>query len=224
MKPRLLDLFCGAGGAGSGYARAGFDVVGVDLSPQKRYPFTFELFDAVAYLDGLLDGSLGMTFDAVHASPPCQRFSTLTKMHGRTRVETHVDLIAPVRERLKALGLPYVIENVPGAPLVEPVMLCGTMFGLGAAGMHLRRHRLFESNVELWPPASCAHVGQAIGIYGHPGGTSTRDRRGFGSTADWRQALDVDYMTVDEMAESIPPAYTEHIGKALLAAVGSRAA
>jgi DNA (cytosine-5)-methyltransferase 1 len=214
--PRLLDLFSGAGGAGAGYARAGFEVVGVDLAPQPRYPFTFVQGDALEYL-----AAHGHEFDAIHASPPCQRFSTLTAMHGAERVASHPDLVEPTRELLRALGRPYVIENVPGAPLVSPIMLCGSHFGLGAAGLYLRRHRIFEvGGFDFWPPASCLHRGFAIGVYGHAGGMSVRDsNRKFGTTADWREAMDIAWMTGEELAEAIPPAYTAWIGRALLATI-----
>jgi DNA (cytosine-5)-methyltransferase 1 len=137
MKPRILDLFCGAGGASAGYARAGFDVVGVDLNPQPRYPFEFHQADALTFpLDG---------FDAIHASPPCQAYSTMRR--GLWKDREHPDLIAPIRDRLIGADVPYVIENVEGARrlLVNPVLLCGTMFGLGTKeGNQLRRHRYFE--------------------------------------------------------------------------------
>jgi DNA (cytosine-5)-methyltransferase 1 len=149
VKPRLLDLFCGAGGAAMGYHRAGFDVVGVDVNPQPRYPFEFVQADALTYpLEG---------FDAIHASPPCQPWTRKTPTWGRARVHypDHPQLIEPTRDRLHASGLPYVIENVVGAPLRAQVMLCGSMFGL-----RIQKHRLFEGNWPLpFPPASCYHVG-----------------------------------------------------------------
>lgn len=222
MKPRMLDLFCGGGGASVGYARAGWDVVGVDLNPMPRYPFTFYQADALEFLDA--GGSDG--FDAVHASPPCQRYSAITKMHGRETVEAHPGLIAPVRDRLRELGIPYVIENVERAraELLDPVMLCGSMFDLRSGPYYLRRHRLFESSpVSLWPPASCAHGKLALAVYGHPGGSSRRDGRSFGSVEDWRTGMGIDWMSADELAEAIPPAYSEHIGRALIAALAGAA-
>src|SRR5713226_9004155 len=142
-KPRLLDLFCGAGGAAAGYARAGFEVVGVDIRPQPRYPFAFHQADA---LTCSLDG-----FDAYHASPPCQLYS---RTHRLWKSSVHPDLVDPLRQRLRATGKPYMLENVPGAPLPGSIVLCGTMFGLGVL-----RHRLFESNVLLFLPGPCAHKG-----------------------------------------------------------------
>jgi len=139
MKPRLLDLFCGAGGCGVGYSRAGFDVVGVDASPMPRYPFEFHQADALEFL-----AAHGHEFDVIHASPPCQFYSALRHMPNAKK--DHPDLVVPTRELLKASGKPYVIENVPGAPLIRPTMLCGTMFGLGTGNADLRRHRIFETN------------------------------------------------------------------------------
>lgn len=206
MRPRLLDLFCCAGGAATGYARAGFEVVGVDIKPQPHYPFEFILADAMTYpLDG---------FDAIHASPPCQKYSTMTgRWEGRA--DEHPDLIAATRMRLVVSGLPYVIENVPGAPLLEAITLCGSMFGLG-----VRRHRRFESNVSMLAPR-CNHAaqGRVVGVYGHAGGSSKRDGISFGGVATWREAMGIDWMVGNELAEAIPPAYTEWLGTKLMAAL-----
>jgi DNA (cytosine-5)-methyltransferase 1 len=150
-RPRLLDLFSGAGGAAVGYHRAGFEVVGVDLHPQPHYPFEFHQADAMTYpLDG---------FDAIHASPPCQAYSVANNIHGRA---DHPMLIPSVRERLLATGLPYVIENVPRGPLINPVTLCGLTFGL-----NVKRHRLFESNVFMLSPPCTGHVGDWLLVFGH---------------------------------------------------------
>src|ERR1035437_665181 len=133
-KPRLLDLFCCAGGAAMGYHRAGFEVVGVDIKPQPHYPFEFHQGDALTYpLEG---------FDAYHASPPCQRFSAMQMIHHNQ--EVWPDLVDPIRQRLIATRKPYVIENVPATPLRVDLMLCGTMFGL-----RMPRHRIFESNITM---------------------------------------------------------------------------
>jgi DNA (cytosine-5)-methyltransferase 1 len=219
-RPRLLDLYSCAGGAAMGYSRAGFEVVGVDLVAQPRYPFEFVQGDALEEGARLLATG---EFAAVHASPPCQIHSTMTKRHGPEQVATHPALVAPTRELLQASGLPYVIENVVGAPLLEPMLLCGSMFGLGlrpARPVYLQRHRLFESPVFMWPPAPCAHDGTALAVYGHPGGSSKRDpRAAFGSTDEWRTAMGIEWMVGNELAEAIPPAYTEWIGHALLAAM-----
>jgi len=219
-RPRLLDLFCGAGGAAMGYHRAGFDVTGVDIAPQPRYPFEFYQHDALAVLDG---GYLGphnrWEFDAIHASPPCQAYSAMrTNWNAR---KDHPDLLPPTRDRLTASGLPWVIENVPGAPMAPLVLMCGSAFGLGIPGYQLRRHRWFETS-GFWPMSlPCQHSGAVIGIYGDHG----RDRRrkeGFGryfTLAERKQAMGVDWMARSELDQAIPPAYTEHIGRMLLAAL-----
>jgi len=217
MKPRLLDLFCGAGGASMGYHRAGFDVVGVDIKPQPNYPFEFHQADALTFpLDG---------FDAIAASPPCQAYSVLRRANPEAQ---YVELIPVVRERLLANMKPYIIENVPGAPLLNPVILCGSMFGLGAGNRQLRRHRLFESNVLLMRK-TCSHMGEAIGVYGGgPTGrytfanrakTDAAARRGGyqGTVSEKRQAMGIDWMNGSEINQAIPPAYTEYLGKQLLA-------
>lgn len=227
MKPRLLDLFCGAGGAAMGYHRAGFEVVGVDINPQPRFPFEFiqgDWEEPLMVLPGLWERE-GIPY-AIHASPPCQRYSTMTKKWGREG--EHPDLVEPVQMALRELaeeGMPYVIENVPSAPLDNPVMLCGSMFGLSAEGgkYQLRRHRIFESNVSIFAPASCAHQGQALPVYGHPGGSSKRDGLKFPGIDAWRAGMGIDWMNQHELAESIPPAFTEHIGKRLMAALTEKA-
>jgi DNA (cytosine-5)-methyltransferase 1 len=203
-KPRLLDLCCGAGGASRGYADAGFDVVGVDIDPQPRYPFEFHQGDALTYpLDG---------FDAVHASPPCQGFTAYRRRPGHVR--PRANLIPATRERLQTTGLPYVIENVPGAPLHNPVTLCGSSFGLD-----VRRHRCFESNVALLPPP-CDHGWQAPRF---PPATNRTNLRCTVEVGVWRiplavqqAAMGIDWMGLEELSEAIPPAYTRHIGEQLL--------
>lgn len=205
MRPRLLDLFCGAGGCSVGYHEAGFDVVGVDIKPQPRYPFEFVQADALEYL------AAASGFDAIHASPPCQRYSCAAKRAGTTH--RHPDSLPATRSSLNASRLPWVIENVYGAP-IDGLMLCGTMFGL-----ELYRHRFFEVNWPLGPlgPATCHHVGKVYSVFGHGSGKSTRPDHG--TVADWRRAMGIDWMTRDELAQAIPPAYTEFIGKQLLEAV-----
>lgn len=205
-RPRLLDLFCGAGGAAAGYVAAGFDVVGVDIAPQPNFPWEFRQADAIDFLAA--GGWLG--FDAIHASPPCQRYSNMTKRWARNA--WHPDLIAPIRDGLQTIGLPYVIENVAGAPLHDAVRLCGSSFGLG-----VRRHRLFEmtSPPMLVPP--CQHSEPAMQVNGHPGGSSRRDPKArFGTVAEWRVAMGISWMSAPELAESIPPAFTEWIGAQLI--------
>lgn len=207
---RLLDLFCGAGGCSVGYSRAGFDVVGVDISPQPHYPYRLYQADALDFL-----AAHGYEFDVIHASPPCQEFSPTKALPN---VGNYPDLIEPVRNLLLATGKPYVIENVPAAPLHNPLLLCGSMFGLA-----LRRHRIFESRPPIWfPPGPC----QCSHLY-------TNSARGYsafknGATAitvvgnnyplvDGLEAMGIDWMTNrDELSEAIPPAYTEFIGRRLL--------
>jgi len=218
-RPRLLDLFCGAGGAAMGYHRAGFDVVGVDIAPQPHYPFEFIQADAMTFpLDG---------FDAIHASPPCQAYSVLTARWGADQVASHPALIAPVRDRLVAWGGPWVIENVETArwAMRSPVRLCGTSFGLVTGDRELRRHRLFEMSD---PPALipvCAHGlrPKTITVVGGAGGKSRRDTRDgqpFANTADRLVAMDCGWMNGREVVQAIPPAYTEWIGAQLLRALG----
>lgn len=223
MRPKLLDLFCGAGGAAMGYHRAGFDVVGVDVVPQPHFPFEFIQADweePLGFLPGLWERE-GIPY-AVHASPPCQRFSQMTKKWGRSG--DHPDLIEPVQYALRALSdgdtvVPYVIENVPQTPLDDPVLLCGSMFELKADGYQLRRHRIFESNVFFLSPGPCRHEGPALPVYGHAGGSSKRDGLKFPGTATWKAGMDIDWMTGKELAESIPPAFTEYVGRFLQRAI-----
>lgn len=221
-RPRLLDLFCGAGGAAMGYHRAGFDVVGVDIAPQPRYPFEFIRYDA---LDAW-EWASAWGFSAVHASPPCQARSTQTADRSR-----HLWLVPAARELLEATGLPYVIENVEGAraELHDPVRLCGSSFGLD-----LRRHRYFETNWPLVAPP-CNHAWQTprfrsldmsmvragrlasvVGVHGHIN---------YPGEADLRQAaMGIDWMTNAELAEAIPPAYTAFIGRQLAGYLRAKAA
>jgi DNA (cytosine-5)-methyltransferase 1 len=211
VKPRLLDLFCGAGGATRGYQLAGFHVTGVDLHPQPNY--CGDEFHQADALEFPLEG-----FDAIHASPPCQFASDL---RHRTAGD-YLDLLAPTRERLLELSVPWVIENVPGAPMRRDLILCGSSFALGAIcrdGRYrqLRRHRWFESNVPMMAPP-CQHRGQPIGVYGTGGGGQMT--RGYkGTTAEYREAMQMPWATKAEIAQAIPPAYAEHVGAYLLAAV-----
>jgi DNA (cytosine-5)-methyltransferase 1 len=216
-RPRLLDLFCGAGGAAEGYHRAGFEVVGVDIKPQPHYPFEFVQSHALAVLRSVISKLSLNHFAAIHASPPCQAFTDLKDMHN---AKQHKDLLTPTRELLEQTGLPYVIENVEGAPLREPLMLCGTMFGLGCDGAELWRHRLFETN---WPldlmlhPCGHRQKSRVIGVYGGHG----RDRRRRVNTHDFsveqrREAMGIGWMTGAELSQAIPPAYTELIGHQLM--------
>jgi DNA (cytosine-5)-methyltransferase 1 len=213
-KFRLLDLFCCAGGAGAGYSRAGFEVVGVDNKPQPNYPFPFIHADALK-----LDHEFMASFDAVHASPPCQSYSDLAKRNGNGHMWPR--LIEPVREMLIKTGLPYVMENVEGAPLLNPVVLCGTMF----PGLRVIRHRLFEANFMIMTPPHSKHpkVHTFDKRKSHYG--KTNDMRDFVqvtgggncSIAAARDAMGIDWMTKNELNEAIPPAYTQFIGEQLRA-------
>jgi DNA (cytosine-5)-methyltransferase 1 len=217
MKPRLVDAFSGAGGSAKGYQRAGFYVVGIDIAPRPHYcGDEFIQSDALEMLADL-DWLAG--FDAVHASPPCQgytQFSNLNAERWGNRVE-HPMLIESVRELLDATGLPYVIENVQGAPLRKDLMLCGSMFGL-----RVRRHRIFETNWSVGGAPPCHHQDDSIAIYGsmdgrrvwtRKNGTELRAARTIGQASE---AMGIDWMTWNEIKEAIPPAYTEFIGKQLL--------
>lgn len=210
MRPlHILDLYCGAGGAAMGYAQAGFVVTGVDIV-KHRYPFRFIHADALEVLDNL-DVE---RYHAIHASPPCQRFTRNARQRGTA--ESHPDLIAPTRDRLRTLGLPYVIENVELAPLVDPLMLCGVMFNLGVF-----RHRGFElswrQDLQLDHPPHPGHVGDGryYTVAGHTGWNSTRDGRIGGTVGHWRWAMGIGWMSSYELAEAVPPAYTRYIGEHL---------
>ena len=202
---KLLDLFSGAGGAAMGYSRAGFDVVGVDIAPQPRYPFPFVQADALDYL-----AAHGHEFDAIHASPPCQKYSWSAKRW--TEIE-RADLVGPTRAGLQRTGRPYVIENVVGAPLVRPLVLCGVMFGLAVL-----RHRLFESNVVLLSPGHRPHTGSVgDGTYVTVAGHGGNNCKGRGSRAVKQAAMGIDWMSDAELNQAIPPAYTHYIGRQLRA-------
>jgi DNA (cytosine-5)-methyltransferase 1 len=211
---RLLDLFCGAGGCSVGYHRAGFEVVGVDIEEHPDYPYLMQVTDAmrVVRTPGVL-----AAFDVVHASPPCQRYSTATAVEFRDR---HPDFIAELRDALDDWGGVYVIENVPGSPLRDPVRVCGSSFDLG-----VRRHRLFESNIAL-RESLCDHAGREVwGVHGdhpdRPGGwlRPNGQSRGLKATSveHAQEAMGIDWMTTwADLKEAVPPAYTEFIGRQLL--------
>lgn len=201
-RPRLLDLFCCQGGASAGYVAAGFDVVGVDIDPQPRYPYAFVQGDALAYLS-----AFGGEFDAIHASPPCQGYSNAQRIQRRE----HPMLIDAVRDMLGHFGGPWVIENVPGAPLRNPVELCGTMFGL-----RTYRHRLFESNLSLKVPEHPEHKARQVKM-GRPlrEGDFYQAVGNFSNVPYVRADLGVPWMNRDGIRESIPPAYAYWIGRQL---------
>lgn len=215
-KPRILDLFCGGGGAAMGYHRAGFEVVGVDIVDQPNYPFEFHRADALGLLRQSFCGFgpswvVGVT--AIHASPPCQSF-TAYRRKGRGVGDGYPNLIPQVRELLGGFAMPHVIENVHGAPLENAIMLCGSSFGLD-----VRRHRYFESNVPLEPKA-CNHSWQTPRF---PPATNRTNLRSTVEVGVWRiplevqqRAMGIDWMTLPELSEAIPPAYTEFVGHQLL--------
>ena len=211
-KPRLLDLFCGAGGAAMGYSRAGFEVVGVDIEPQPHYPFEFWQGDALEFLTAEFpDGCMGR-FDAIHASPPCQAY-TQAALSQRNAGKVYPDLIAPTRELLEQTGLPWVIENVPGAPMRPDIKLCGCQVGL-----ELRRERWFETSWHGHVMLSPHHHPHAVpSVVGHGTPTWVREQLGYNPTiADYRASMGIDWMNRDELSEAIPPAYTELIGHQLM--------
>ena len=217
-RPRALDLFCKAGGVSVGLDRAGFDVVGVDIEKQPRYPFKFHQADALTFpLDG---------FDFIWASPPCQGYSAMRHAPGAKGPAPQ--LISDVRHRMPVNAF-WAIENVEEAAwdMRDPMKLCGSMFGLGAQGCQLQRHRLVETNFPLSVPA-CSHDDRpVVGVYGgharrraaSAGGRGTRDVWKGGHKAAASEAMGIDWMTLGELSEAIPPAYAEFVGCAAMAAV-----
>jgi DNA (cytosine-5)-methyltransferase 1 len=219
-KPKLLDLYCKAGGASMGYHQAGFEVTGVDIKNQKRYPFTFIQKDAIEVLK---DVEFLSQFDVIAASPPCQTHSRTKHLRdAQGGTTTKLDMIPETRELLINSGKLYVIENVIGAPLINPILICGSSFGL-----KVRRHRIFESNVEL-VGSVCKHKeqGKPVGIYGSMNDTAQGMDKATGkyviggSTAktieEAREAMGIDWMIWKEIVETIPPVYTNHIGLQLM--------
>lgn len=206
-----------------GYHRAGFDVIGVDKNPQPRYPFGFLQADVLA-----LDERFLRSFDAIHASPPCQAHSAAAPLQGKE----HTDLIPATRAMLEASGRPYIIENVPGAPLLSPITVCGLSLGL-----NVKRHRLFESNALLFG-TECpkGHPGDWLIVFGYSAlrrskGAGTGPKRDRGKSkgksvphAETCAAMDIDWMSRTEISQAIPPAYTEFLGRQLLAQISQRAA
>ncbi len=223
-KPKALDLFSCGGGAAMGLFRAGFHVVGVDIAPQPRFPFRFVQADALTVpLHG---------FDFIWASPPCQSYTAMRHAPGAKGAPKLIDA---VRERLQAhhakTGVHWCIENVEDAAwaMRDPITLCGSHFGLGAQGCRLQRHRLFECSFPIEQP-KCDHDERpVIGVYGgharrraaSAGGRKTRDVWEGGHKAAASEALGIDWMTLAEMSESIPPAYAEYVGRAALSAMKS---
>lgn len=245
QRPKLLDLFCGQGGASMGYHRAGFDVYGVDLADQPRYPFAFAKSDALQVLGLLLsgfaipfarpDGSVERLslsdFAAIHASPPCQKFTAAAQLNPNVQ---HLDLLTPTRSLLIASGLPFAIENVPGAPMSDFITLCGSHFELRASDvdgvtLQIRRHRQFESSLTLVGAGKCNHdrtIKNAT-VFGYGGAMTPayRDRKrkkGYvPATSVCGELLGIDWMDKRGLSESIPPAYTEFIGRQLIGALSA---
>lgn len=256
-RPWLLDLFCCEGGASRGYDMAGFNVFGVDLFKhrdakgrtvgfsQKRYPYRSYQGDALHFMQRLVAGEPipagpGLrldVFSAIHASPPCQHASAGTRAMRAHGDERHPALIEPVRELLIKTGLPYVIENVEGAALRDPVTYCGTMVRLHATDsdgtpLEMWRHRLFETNWDLLPPGACSHGWYSEQVAGSYGG-ARRDKAearhvrhgGYVPAKSVQQELlGIDWMTEGGMYQALPPAYTRHIGGQLLSVIAERAA
>ena len=210
QRPRLLDLFCGAGGAAVGYHHAGFNVTGVDHKPQKRYPFEFHQADALEFCC-----EHGHEYDVIHASPPCQGYTTM----NQRRENRSPRLIGETRKGLQRLGCAYVIENVQGArgSLENPIELTGEMFGL-----RVHRPRLFEIVPFLLAPARPARQRDPVAVYGALDGRRLWTRRdgselrACGNLEDARSAMGIDWMEWDEIREAIPPAYTEYVGRQLI--------
>ena len=205
-----------------GLAIAGFDMTGVDIAPQPRYPFMFVHGDALARdLSG---------FDFVWASPPCQAYCALNTMPNRRE---HKKLIPAVRDMLVEWGGAWIIENVEGArrELRDPVMLCGSMFGLESNGYQVRRHRYFESNIKLDVPMSCNHGPRTMGIYGGKVRDIAEEKRHYAKPKETRgkpfgvvlpqawglEAMGVPWMNIREASECIPPAYSEYLGRQVMA-------
>ena len=222
MKPKLLDLYCKAGGCSAGYAKAGFEVIGVDINPQPNYPYEFIQADA---LEILKNEKFISQFDAIAASPPCQYHSkakSLSTARNGGKYGDHLDLIPGTRELLIKTGKPFIIENVAGAPLNNPVKLFGSQF----KGLRTQRERWFESNIPLKEsdlprqkmktPAAGNGIGEdgSISICGSGGVRGLNAKQ---IVLYWGFALGgIDWMNRAELAEAIPPAYTEFLGKQLM--------
>lgn len=221
MKPKILDLFCSAGGTAMGYHLAGFEVVGVDHLPQPRFPFEFVQSDALEYLE---TADLSQ-FSAIHASPPCQSYSRARHFPG-ANLDPAPKLIYPIRDRLEQIGLPWIIENVAGSDLPDAIQLCGSMFGL-----QVRRHRWFSCSHLLFAPGQCQHtegfynpVGGKIRGYGDFASNTfydcadgrSRRREGYYKREVGAQAMGISWMSIDELCQAIPPAYTRWIGLQLM--------
>lgn len=212
-RPLLIDLFCGAGGAAKGYSDAGFDILGVDINPQPHYPFPFVQADAIEFIM-----STDLPYQAIHSSPPCQYYSMMSRCRPDLAAK-YPDLIGPTRVALQTRGVPWVIENVVGSPLIRPIRLCGWSFG-----RELYRHRMFETNFPVprkrhlpheKPGSRAGHwkPGEIISISGN-----------FSPVWLAKQVMEISWMKRSELAESIPPYFTEYIGGFMMQEVERRAA
>lgn len=216
MRPRLLDLFCGAGGCSVGYHRAGFEVVGVDIEPHPDYPFTLHVADATKIM---CDTAFLDQFEVVHGSPPCPRYSVAGSI-GSYDPASKPDLVPAFRHAMRSWGGMWVMENVPGAPMPDAVTLCGWAMGL----RHIKRHRLFESSEYLMAPGCACPVGDTVSVFGHSGEDrrkSTRAEHGnvrkHLPISEVRRLMGVEWMTRrEDVADAIPPAYTQFIGEQLI--------
>jgi len=213
VTPRALDLFCGAGGTARGLQLAGFHVTGIDINPQPRYAG-----DLFIQGDALNLSVRPQDFDLIWASPPCQAYTTMRRL-GKNAGRDAPELIKPIRQILEQSGIPFVIENVPGAPLIDPIILCGSSFGLG-----VRRHRLFECSFwALWPLCQHAEVGRPIAVYGdhpqQPGDKTNRVTRAR-TLCEGQEAMGIGWMLWRELTQAVPPAYAEYIGIAAMRYIG----
>jgi DNA (cytosine-5)-methyltransferase 1 len=204
---KLLDLYCGVGGASVGYARAGFEVTGIDLKHGKRYPYTYIRADV---LEVIKDIDYLRQFDLIHASPPCQTHSITQHLrNAQGKSTSKIDLIPQTRQALIKSGVNYIIENVPGSPLIDPVQLCGSSFGL-----KVRRHRLFESNMPI-KGSVCNHKlqGRPIGVYGSLNDEIPKGGKTATTIDEARKAMGMDWAIWTELVEAIPPAFTQYLGE-----------
>jgi len=220
--PRLLDFCCKAGGTSMGYHMAGFNVVGIDIEPQPNFPFQFYVEDVMKIGDKQING-IRRNFDALAGSPPCQGFGALKALAKQPKPE----ILIRVREIFEAADLPYIIENVPGAPLIDPVQVCGS-----ALGLRVQRHRMFESNCDI-EGTPCEHLWQdrdkrythipnklyedyrsgVVSVAGRGDGSHFQNQ----SQAEiWSHAMGIDWMNMEEMGQAIPPFFTWHLGKQLI--------
>lgn len=227
--PLILDLYCGAGMVADGLRAAGWQVVGVDIEPQPRYPGPFLQADVLK-----LDERFLRMFDAIWASPPCLRETEMAHAPG-AKGDQHPELIGPTRALISGLGKPYVIENVRNTKrLIDPVTLCGSMFDLGVTDrgkrFHLERHRKFETNWGLRAPCACRHCKPVVGVYGGHARIRAASAGGRGTSEGWeksgadvmREAMGIErYMTTAEVSQGIPPIYARYVGEQLLSHISA---